>query len=680
MKRRAAEMSQKALDLWQPPEGVGDALHCVATSFTFDATFFETECVGRFLQMSTHPSESETVGYLIEREEKLAAANVCALVDRGHARDKESLRWDVLGVLVPRAIQHAKVALLAWSHHVRVIVGSGNLTEPGYRKNLEVFGAIDVSRREGGDRESVLATIEFLDRVLDSAVGSEIEGQGSAKARARASLRAVRVLIARWPHVTPTAGPTPVFGLPDQGVLPRVLEEHWPSDGRPPRWAWIVSPFFDRPGSDTDVIRSLVDGMAKRGERNVAFHVRGDTLPDGRIRIFAPKAMVDAARRTCETEVCLVAGKVDDDLRPLHAKLLCLQSDQWSLHLIGSSNFTTAGLLADGRGNLEANLLYRVRTTDPLYDQLDAVWPELAEEAIDPDSESLIWDPEDETAEGGGDITPLPACFREVVYRPGVPAILSVQLKAELPAEWSIRVPNGALLLSSSSGHGAGEHDITWIDTSPPFVLEVSWRDAGSEWIASWPVNVSNPAALPPPAELRNLTLDELLEILGSSRPLSDAVVHVLRKRGRTVRGPNGVELDPLKRLDSPSFLLRRAKRVAAALERLRERLERPVSSRESFEWRLRGAVGPTALAERFVAEATFDGEAGFYLAELGLTLGRVDVTLAAEGGLRRDLVKASLDGVIAELRRRAMEVDAKPVAAPLDAYVSAAFERAVRQ
>jgi hypothetical protein len=32
----------KALDLWQSPEGAGEPLVCLATSFTFDAAFFET--------------------------------------------------------------------------------------------------------------------------------------------------------------------------------------------------------------------------------------------------------------------------------------------------------------------------------------------------------------------------------------------------------------------------------------------------------------------------------------------------------------------------------------------------------------------------------------------------------------------------------------------------------------
>src|SRR5438445_9592337 len=134
----------KALDLWQAPEGAGEPLVCLATTFTFNATFFETECLGRFLQMTTHPQETESVGYLIEREEKLAAARVCVLVDRRHAREKESLRWDVLPVLLSRAVLHAKVSLLCWANLVRILIGSGNLTEPGYRKNLEVFGAVNL--------------------------------------------------------------------------------------------------------------------------------------------------------------------------------------------------------------------------------------------------------------------------------------------------------------------------------------------------------------------------------------------------------------------------------------------------------------------------------------------------------------------------------------------------------
>src|SRR5260370_29226646 len=102
----------KALDLWQAPNGAGEPRFCVATTFTFDASFFEVECLGRFLQMDSHPQETDSVGYLIEREEKLAEARVCVLADRRHATTKESLRWDVLPVLVPRAAHHPRPPLL----------------------------------------------------------------------------------------------------------------------------------------------------------------------------------------------------------------------------------------------------------------------------------------------------------------------------------------------------------------------------------------------------------------------------------------------------------------------------------------------------------------------------------------------------------------------------------------
>ena len=160
-KRKGQEAMRKPLDLWQAPEGTGEPLICLPTTFTFDAQFFEVECLGRFLRMDTHPSETEAVGYLIEREEKLASVRACVFADRRHAQTKESLRWDVMPVVVPWAAQHAKLSVLCWADYVRVIIGSGNLTEPGYRKNLEVFGCLEASRAEAGQIREILSCVDF---------------------------------------------------------------------------------------------------------------------------------------------------------------------------------------------------------------------------------------------------------------------------------------------------------------------------------------------------------------------------------------------------------------------------------------------------------------------------------------------------------------------------------------
>lgn len=659
----------KALSLWEAPEGAGEARFCVASTFTFDATFFETECLGRFLGMDSHPSESDAILYMVEREEKLAAARVVVLADRRHARDKESLRWDVLGVLAGGdAIQHSKISLLVWTNHLRIIIGSGNLTEPGYRKNLEVFGVLELNREEGGDRETVLRVLDFLGELVAAAVGSD--EAGAPKARAAQTLRSVRAQIAGWPHVQ-TTSPTVVLGGPGRQVLSQ-LRQAWPSS-RPSRTAYVVSPFFDHDGRDA--MSALCKIMAQRGRREIVLDVRTQSRPDGRMRIFAPRAMVELAAQQGALTVRGVSAEQTGELRDLHAKMIYLSNDEWCVLLAGSSNFTRAGVGAGGRNvNFEANIVYRLRTADPEAKVLDEIWPATGDD-IDVDSESLIWDPQSESEEDGETAPPLPAAFQEASYTPGSPASLVVTLVDPLPAEWIIRVPRGQAIFASSDGRGPGAHTVAWQTNEVPFVLEVTWCHAGGTSVAHWPVNVSNPAKLPPPEALRTLTLEELLQVLASTRPMPQAVADVFARRKKKV-ALRGEELDPLRRFDSQSFLLRRTKRLSVALERMRERLERPASSPEAYEWRLFGPVGPMALADCYVHEAAHPGEAKFCLAEIALALRRVRPEKAALDCLPRRAVAESLRKAIDELTKRAAGIAAVP---DIDRYVEAAFAEAAR-
>ncbi len=668
-RRKAAEQAfGKALTLWEAPEGAGEARVCIASTFTFDAAFFETECLGRFLGMDSHPSESEAVSYMVEREEKLAAASVAVLADRRHAREKESLRWDVLGVLAARgAKQHSKISLLAWANHVRVIIGSGNLTEPGYRKNLEVFGAIDLDRKEGGDRGLLGGVLDFLDELVSASVGTE--AAESPKRRAREALRFVRRQVEGWPQAK-AANPALILGGPGRAVLPQ-LAEAWRS-GSPPREAYVVSPFFD--GDGKDAMNALLQVLAKRRPRGICIDVRAETGPDGRTRVFAPLPIMQLAATQADLAVRRVLADQRGERRDLHAKMIYLSNDDWCATLAGSSNFTSAGLCA-GRTppNFEANLAWILRGTDSDAKVLDEVWPETGDE-LDIESEQLIWDPVPDGEEEGGQELPLPAAFEEAAFVPGSPASLGITLRDPMPQAWSIRVPGGRGILSSASA-GSGEHRIAWESTEVPFVLGVDWSHAGGMTTASWPVNVSNPAALPPPEALRSLTLEELLQVLASTRPMPQAVAEVLKKR-QNKKTEGDAELDPLRRFDSQSFLLRRTKRLAAALERLRERLERPASSREAFEWRLFGPVGPLALAEGYAREATFAGEAKFCLAEIALALHRVQPAKVAVDGLPVAQVAESLKKAITQLREKAAQLAPAP---ELDRYAAAAFEEAAQ-
>ena len=672
-RRRDESQSRKPLALWEPPSGAGEPIACLATTFEFDATFFETECLGRFLGMETQPGESDPVGYLIEREEKLRGPQVCVLVDRHKANSKESLRWDVLPVVVPRGIQHAKLSLLVWSNCVRVNIASGNLTEPGYRKNIEVFGSLELLRDEGGPREQVLLAFDFLEAVIERSVGDAL--REGPKQRAGEILSAVRRRIRDWPAVASgDVRVAAVFCGLGQTVFEQ-LAELWPSSLRPRR-ADVISPFFDREPETSGLIPELLTLLSQRGEAEVMFHLAGDRQPDGTIRVQAPQGLMAALPEKWDRGISLVKAlqEGETELRPLHAKMLELTADDCVLRMIGSSNFTTAGYGSGNTpGNLEANLVYVVRGDREAENILSRVWPTVEE--LDLDSESFIWNPmPDETSEEliG---TALPIGFREVLFCPAPEPYLLLVLDDRLPEQWSVSIPSGSALLSSTTWRaGQTETVVPWFGP-PPFIVCVHWMSASGPQTADWPVNVSDPMQLAPPEELRSLSLAELIQVLSSTRPIHDAVLQVLRKRGKA-HATEDDSLNPHQRINTETFLLQRLKRVAVALDGIRERLERPASHASAFSWRLFGPIGPRALHHALTREARSSGEVRFFAAELALALKRVDIDKVAAGGLARTEARKLLKQCLTEITATASgsEVDG-----PLERYVAAAFEEVMR-
>src|SRR5262249_22816402 len=157
-----------------------------------------------------------------------------------------------------------------------------------------------------------------------------------------------------------------------------------------------------------------------------------------------------------------------------------------------------AGLgLGGGASNLEANLAYLVRTSEPESRLLEAVWPEVSE-PLDVDGGTLDWQPTgDADAEG---VPVLPAAFQEALFDASNPNArwLLLRFGNELPAWWSIRDLNGRVLVDGGTWPGVPEHEVSWIGP-PPFILQVHWQSEDGPATAAWPVNVLDPAKLPPP-------------------------------------------------------------------------------------------------------------------------------------------------------------------------------------
>jgi hypothetical protein len=344
--------------------------------------------------------------------------------------------------------------------------------------------------------------------------------------------------------------------------------------------------------------------------------------------------------------------------------------------MIGSSNFTSPGLGLSRNPNFEANLLYIADSGRDRkgYDGLCRVWPEY--EDIE-DIAKLKFQPSpDDGTDAATDEDILPEAFSSASYdQKGGAGLVSLTITGAPPPGWGLL--KDAVLTepwySESQWQGAGSPSIVelpWADARPPSGFWVKWTGCRN---AAWlPVNVVSSSALPPPDELRDLPLEALIDILTSARPLHQAMRAYLARRRREIAGGTGdkkLELvDPHKRVDTTGFLLQRTRRVSLALNGMRERLERPVLSMESLEWRLRGPVGALALRNALIREARSNEERMFLLSELALELDRCSPKTAI-GCLPIAAVRSEIRRLAGEIMASVLQ-SAEGVAADMRRYI----------
>ena len=448
-----------------------------------------------------------------------------------------------------------------------------------------------------------------------------------------------------------------------------------------PNYACIVSPFFDDGSGAQRVMDKLLGVMNAQGQREIDFIVGGRELHDDErtVEIDIPDAFNRPAAR-CTHRFNLVEHRDSGGVwRALHAKSLWVGRDESVVYLMGSSNFTTAGTgVAGASANVEANLAYLIDDSSPFGKLCAAAYPDYRE--LDAEEENIRFLPPErsETPDGGG-FTALPAGFGLALYRPlGEVGELVLSIADPVPGGFRIFAEQHLLLDEQTWRGGAGNGNVTcpWNESRPPSHLRVCWPQADGEREAVWIVNVTDAALLPPPSELRELRLDELLDILTSARPLHEAIAQIRRRKERDAAKKKADEpgvIDPHAKVDTRNFLLKRMKRVAAGLEGLRERLERPAFHIDGLRWRLHGPVGPLALAHRLVEQEP--EAAAFMLAEVALTVRRADWK-HVEAGVGRDLCRAEVRQVVDQLREFAEALSPPPNLAD---YVRQALAEACR-
>jgi len=690
-KRKPAQAGfGKLLDAWDPPENAGNPVGCVATSFTFDPVFFEDECLGRFLQMESNIDEHGPI-YLIEREEKLAEVKCAAvLVDAHHCKGDRSLRWDLLSARVPGAILHAKITILQWTKFIRIIVASANMTKDGYRRNQEIFGYLDYYPGSDTPIEVMNGITEFLNEAV-SYSEAEVDEESPAIRRWLDFLRGASEAIQEWGAEKQPPGRAgmkayPLLIGPGRSTIFDQVSDYWPGKS-PLDYASVTSPFFDSPGSSNKPAQALWSSLKQRGSVEVTYNITAEEITgEDALLLHAPRELLEATprgRSDVETNFTRIHELVGDEpaFRPLHLKNLWLSNKYWVSHIVGSSNFTSAGYGLSRSPNLEANIFYiaPVKHGSTEFKMMQKSLPEGEDIELDQDLE-IRWQAKPEEGEDSPDTSmiSLPMFFRRAVYlfNSGDP-LIDLRFFGSSQTGWKLRlIGDYETFFDETQWTEKGRPEqisLNWTKNRPPSGFEVTWEGCrGSAW---WPVNVDRPASLPPPDELKDLPLDALISILTTARPLHQAMRVWLNREGQA--GDSFERFvdphDPHRRVDTSAFLLQRTRRVSWALSALRKKLERPVVTEESLEWRLHGPIGVEAVAKAISKEASSDEERAFLLTELALELARVRPR-TAPGFLPSNKVKDKIDNVIVELREQVIKSSTKATKS-MKAYIQEAIK-----
>lgn len=615
----------RLLDAWVPPNNAGKPIGCFASTFTFASRFFEAECLSRFAGITElRDDSSRALEWALESHERLGALSAATvLVDQAHCTGLgRNLGWDLLSSRHKpnQGIMHAKVSLLHWTGLTRLIVASANLTEPGYRKNREAFVVVDWSDESRRDRKYWMEALAFIHQLL-----STTESEGAPVRRAKALLEVVKQRVTRGP----SSGSHKGQGVRFHGVGPREpslfkhMNDRWAETRGSARTAHVVSPFFDP--TDTaakKTIENVWGLLATRG--NVSLTVSAPAERDSEV-VQLPEAWSKPTRHGQSVAINGVVPEVAEPAvkfkvgqwRPLHAKVLWLGNEQWSLFAVGSSNMTAAGTGIGKRKNWEAMASVLMRNGDRRALHCNAVISALGGDEIeDPEFKPSGYSEDSET-----DIEwkVLPECFGDATFRRGDSnGQITILLRGEVKDDWwfAFDRANGTVLPGRAEWTAAGappEWTWSWPLSMPPAGLTVRWTDGSKSWL---PVCLESAEDLPQPVELRQLSLDQLISILRSARSPASVIAGVIA-RSADAKGADLVELDPHQRVDVSGFLLQRMVRISSAIQSLCARIAEPVQTREALKRRLNGPFGVGALLAAVDREHLSDHERRFIRAEL---------------------------------------------------------------
>ena len=637
---------EKLLDVWTPPQEAGEPIGFITTTFTFNASFFEEDCLSAFLSIESDP-DSESLSYIIEREEKLNKLQ-CAMVfvDQHHSKTNRNIRWDLISMRSKVGILHAKVSVLFWADCMRIVIASANLTPEGYRENQEVFTFFD-SRFEATVPVNVFdETFVFLQKLIkECARGSEeVIGRGlQFISKAQKSIKSWNLRDQN--HLNNEVHIYPVFTFSGSVSAISQIKNIWQTYYTfLPDEITIVSPFYDTNQHPKLPVHEINESLLnKNGTIYYCCSGEVDSKNNVEVILNAPEFLNSINIDNSEFHYVPTITPPENNYRPLHAKSIFLEKGNWVLMMMGSGNFTAAGMATGNVCNYEVNLVF-ITSSSINKQQYDAIY-NCIPEIHHVEKENIKWLPiPQEDDDLSSNLKPLPEFILSAeadLIETKVVIKFRFDLKQKLSA-FNIKTEDGKIILTSENFNGLNGQDYfeyLWFDQTSsqgtesmalPSGFEIIWSE--NEFKSWLPLNVKNYNCLTPPAHLKELPLHILLQILTSAKPL-----HIILKRFfKDLNKPEDDEYegdqitDPHKRVDTSGFLLQRTSKISYAYNSIKERLSLPTGTINSLHWKLYGPVGLQALVNAIRNDHMSGGmkipeERLFFLSELLLELSTIE-------------------------------------------------------
>ena len=225
----------------------------VATTYELTTDFFEVDFLPTLFGLGAWDDRSWSSRIALERKLAGLDGRACVLQEarcyRGRPRSLR-LKTDRV-VLSSGAVMHAKVSLLVAERAVRVVVGSANLTERGFRRNREAVAVLTVTESKQEDAQLVQQCLDGFEKQFATAISPD----------ALAVITAARVKLSELAPGSKKSDSRFVWS--GGGVrLWREFVDQW-SVNEPIKQIRIVSPFWSDDASGT--LETFINELRKHG-------------------------------------------------------------------------------------------------------------------------------------------------------------------------------------------------------------------------------------------------------------------------------------------------------------------------------------------------------------------------------------------------------------------------------